>query len=86
MTREMTRHDDQIIAMLLGDAPASPALEAWLRSPAGRRELTAYRQALGAFTRLYGAIRVPRPRPTAYYCVISSPIGNSTSSPVRARR
>jgi len=75
MTREMTRHDDQIIAMLLGDAPASPALEAWLRSPAGRRELTAYRQALGAFTRLYGAIRVPRPRPTAYYCVISSPIG-----------
>ena len=33
MTREMTRHDDQIIAMLLGDAPASPALEAWLRVP-----------------------------------------------------
>src|SRR5262249_25569701 len=26
-------------------------------------------------TRIYGAIRAPRPRPTAYYCAISSPIG-----------
>jgi methylated-DNA-[protein]-cysteine S-methyltransferase len=75
MTRELTRSDDQIIAMLLGDAPASPALNAWLRSPAGRHELAAYRRALGAFTRIYGAIRAPRPRPTAYYCAISSPIG-----------
>jgi len=75
MTREPTRHDDQIIAMLLGDAPPSPALDVWLRSPAGRRELAAYRRALGTFTRVYGAIRAPRPRPTAYYCAISSPVG-----------
>src|SRR5262249_42570986 len=57
------------------DAPASPALDTWLRSPAGRRELAAYRRALGTFTRVYGAIRAPRPRPAAYYCAISRPIG-----------
>ena len=37
---------DALIAMLLGDAPASPALARWLETDVGRRELVAYRRTL----------------------------------------
>ena len=64
---------DALIAMLLGDAPASPALERWLATDAGRRELAAYRRTLAAFERVAGS-------PTTggrqvYYCAVPSPIG-----------
>ena len=68
----MTTRDDALIAMLLGDAPASPALERWLRTAEGRHELAAYRRTLGALGRLYGG---ERSRPAIYYCTTRTPIG-----------
>ena len=55
----------------IGDAPASPALERWLATPAGQRELIAYRRTFGALDRLYKET----PRPVAYYCAVATPIG-----------
>jgi len=70
----MTTRDEQLIALVLGDAPAPPELARWLATDAGRRELAAYRAALEAFEALH-ADR-PRPaRPVIYYCTMASPIG-----------
>jgi methylated-DNA-[protein]-cysteine S-methyltransferase len=67
----MTKRDDALIAMLLGDRPASPLLERWLRTPRGGRELAAYRRTLSALDRLYG-----RDTPAhVYYCALDTPIG-----------
>ena len=67
--------DEQLIATLLGDAEASPALARWLETPEGRREARAYRRTLGALGRLYGDVRAPERRRTIYYCAIRTPIG-----------
>jgi methylated-DNA-[protein]-cysteine S-methyltransferase len=67
----MAKHTDALIAMLLGDAPAPPALERWLETAEGKRELAAYRRTLGALDRLYKDV----PRPVAYYCAVATPIG-----------
>jgi methylated-DNA-[protein]-cysteine S-methyltransferase len=67
----MAKHTDALIAMLLDDAPATPALERWLDTADGKRELAAYRRTLGALDRLYAA----EPRPVAYYCAVTTPIG-----------
>jgi len=70
----MTTRDEQLIALVLGDAPASPELARWLATDGGRRELAAYRAALEAFEALHAAR--PRPaRPVIYYCTMPSPIG-----------
>jgi methylated-DNA-[protein]-cysteine S-methyltransferase len=69
------KHDDALIAMLLGDASVSATLERWLATETGGRELAAYRQALGALARLYGEVRAPQPRARLYYCTIATPIG-----------
>jgi methylated-DNA-[protein]-cysteine S-methyltransferase len=69
----MTTRDEQLIALVLGDAPAPPELARWLATDAGRRELAAYRAALAAFEALH-ADR-PRPEPVIYYCTMASPIG-----------
>ena len=69
----MTKHEQAVIAMLLGDAPAPPELARWLETERGRRELAAYRRTLAALDRAYqqpGAGRAP-----VYYCAIPSPIG-----------
>src|SRR5262249_18353004 len=66
--------DEQLIALVLGDAPAPPELARWLATDAGRRELAAYRAALEAFE----ALHADRPRPARrviYYCTMASPIG-----------
>jgi methylated-DNA-[protein]-cysteine S-methyltransferase len=68
----MKKHDDALIAMLLGEAPASPELARWLATDTGRRELAAYRQVLDALQALYGAAR---PRRAVYYCAVPTPIG-----------
>jgi len=71
-----TRHD-ALVAMLLGDAPASPALARWLATDAGRRELAAYRRTLVALDHVAGdapATRRASGRPV-YYCAVPSPIG-----------
>ena len=70
----MTRHDDELIALLLGDRRHSPALGRWLGTLEGRRELRAYRQTLEALQQLYGDAGAA-PRRTVYYCAISTPIG-----------
>jgi methylated-DNA-[protein]-cysteine S-methyltransferase len=61
-----------LIAMLLGDAPASPALTSWLATPDGRRELAAYRRTLARVDRAFGEAPAARP---VYYCALASPIG-----------
>jgi methylated-DNA-[protein]-cysteine S-methyltransferase len=74
---------DALVAMLLGDAPASPALARWLATDAGRRELAAYRRTLAALDRVVGDTPAKRPADEAsraggrpvYYCALPSPIG-----------
>ena len=68
----MTKHDERVIALLLGDAPPSPTLARWLAGASGRRELAAYGRVLAALDRLYGR---PTVRPMVHYCAIPSPIG-----------
>ena len=70
----MKKHDD-LIAMLLGDARPSPALERWLETDEGQHELAAYREALDGLTRLYGEDRTGTPPRTVYYCSLPTPIG-----------
>ena len=50
----MTGHEDELIALLLGDRRRSPALARWLGTLAGRRELRAYRRSLDTLQQLYG--------------------------------
>jgi methylated-DNA-[protein]-cysteine S-methyltransferase len=68
----MTKHAHDLIAMVLGDAPAGRSAARWLATDPGRRELAAYEAALAALDALY---RRPEARPHAYYCGLSTPIG-----------
>ena len=70
----MTRHDDELIALLLGDRRRSAALGRWLGTLEGRRELAAYRRTLEALEALYGDAAAA-PRRTIYYCALPTPIG-----------
>src|SRR5437870_7171143 len=70
----MTGHEDDLIALLLGDRRRSPALVRWLGTLAGRRELRAYRRTLDALQQLYGNASAA-PRRIIYYCAIPTPIG-----------
>lgn len=69
----MNKYEDQLIAVLLGDAAAAPEVERWLQTEAGRRELTAYQQTLDALERVYG--ETPAPRPVVHYAALETPIG-----------
>jgi len=70
----MKKHDD-LIAVLLGDARSSPALERWLDTDEGRREREAYRRALDGLGRLYGEVTTGPARRPVYYCSLPTPIG-----------
>ena len=70
----MTRHDDELIALLLGDRRRSAALGRWLGTLEGRRELAAYRRTLEVLEALYGDAGAA-PRRTIYYCPLPTPIG-----------
>jgi len=70
----MTTHEDELIALLLGDRRRSPALTRWLGTLEGRRELRAYRRTLDALRQLYGDAGAA-PRRIIYYCAIPTPIG-----------
>src|SRR3989441_8814991 len=70
----MTTHDDELIALLLGDRRRSPALMRWLGTLEGRRELRAYRRTLDALQQMYGDAGAA-PRRIIYYCAIPTPIG-----------
>jgi methylated-DNA-[protein]-cysteine S-methyltransferase len=69
----MTKHDDDLIAMVLGDRPPSPALERWLGTRAGRRELAAYRRVVTALDTLHAD--APATGATAYVTHLATPIG-----------
>jgi methylated-DNA-[protein]-cysteine S-methyltransferase len=64
---------DTLIAMLLGDAPPTPALRRWLTTSTGRRELAAYRRVLAGLEALHR--HVEPSRAVAYYCSLPTPIG-----------
>ena len=70
----MITHDDELIALLLGDRRRSRALGRWLGTLEGRRELAAYRRTLEALEALYGDAAAA-PRRTIYYCALPTPIG-----------
>ena len=70
----MITHDDELIALLLGDRRRSAALGRWLGTLEGRRELAAYRRTLEALAALYGDAAAA-PRRTIYYCALPTPIG-----------
>ena len=70
----MITHDDELIALLLGDRRRSAALGRWLGTLEGRRELAAYRRTLEALEALYGDAAAA-PRRTIYYCALPTPIG-----------
>ena len=69
----MTKLDDELIATVLGDRPPSPALEHWLATGAGRRELAAYRRVLERLDMLHG--EVPASASTAYMTHLATPVG-----------
>ena len=69
----MITHDDELIALLLGDRRRSAALGRRLGTLEGRRELAAYRRTLGALEGLYGD--AGDARHTIYYCALPTPIG-----------
>jgi methylated-DNA-[protein]-cysteine S-methyltransferase len=64
----MTRDDDALLAMLLGDTPATPAVRRGLAGDEGRRS----RRALAALDALYGDVRA---RPMVYWNWLDAPIG-----------
>jgi len=70
----MITHDDELIALLLGDRRRSAALGRWLGTLEGRRELAAYRRTLEVLEALYGDAGAA-PRRTIYYCPLPTPIG-----------
>lgn len=69
----MITPDDRLIALLLGDAPPTPALRRWLATPAGRRERRAYARVLRTLDALYGP--ATSGRGTAWYAALPTPIG-----------
>jgi methylated-DNA-[protein]-cysteine S-methyltransferase len=69
----MSKHEHELIAMLLGDAAPSPPLERWLATAEGARALAAYRRTLGDLERLYRG--TPAPRPAAFWTSLATPIG-----------
>ncbi len=71
----MSTHENGLIAVLLGDGAAAPALRRWLGTEAGRRERAAYRRVLGALERLYGRARASKSPGVVYYCDLATPIG-----------
>jgi methylated-DNA-[protein]-cysteine S-methyltransferase len=71
----MKPHDDELIAMLIGEAAPSVDLQRWLDSDRGQRELAKYRRALSGLQRLYGNVAVAMAPRAAYYDSITTPIG-----------
>jgi len=70
-----TKRDDELIAIVLGDARPSAELERRLNTDEGRRELGAYRRALGMLNTLYGDEAVSRSKRAVYYTSLRTPVG-----------
>ena len=69
------RHDDELIAMALGDALPSLQIKRWLETDAGRREWEAYRRVLGMLSDLYGDAAVAKSTNVVHYTSMRTPVG-----------
>jgi len=67
--------DDELIAIVLGDAEPLPHMRRWLNTDEGRREWKAYREALGMLDSLYRDVPASRPRRAAHYTTMRTPVG-----------
>ena len=71
----MEKRDDELIAMVLGDAAPSPEMKRWLETKEGQRELAAYRKAVSTLSELYEHVHLAEPKPVVYYAALITPIG-----------
>ncbi|MGH2594324.1 MAG: methylated-DNA--[protein]-cysteine S-methyltransferase [Anaerolineae bacterium] len=69
------KRDDELIAIVLGDAEPSPRMRRWLNTDEGRRESKAYRKALGMLDSLYRDAPALRPKRAAHYTTMRTPVG-----------
>jgi methylated-DNA-[protein]-cysteine S-methyltransferase len=69
----MKKRDEELIALVMGDAEPSPQLQRWLETAEGQRELEAYRSTLTMLETAYG--RVPQPKRVVYYTALRTPVG-----------
>lgn len=69
------KRDDEMIAVVLGDATPSPRMKRWLKTEEGQRELEAYRRTLSMLDEAYAEIPAAKPRRVVYYTSLRSPIG-----------
>ena len=74
--KTMTTSDRALIAYALGDAPATPTLQSWLATSAGKRALARTRHALRALDRWGSATeRETRAGAPLYYGRLATPLG-----------
>jgi methylated-DNA-[protein]-cysteine S-methyltransferase len=73
----VTRRERELIAAILGDAPAGATLARWLGTEAGRREQDAYARTLAALRALHGprAVGPAATVPAVSWDAIATPIG-----------
>jgi methylated-DNA-[protein]-cysteine S-methyltransferase len=71
----MKKRDDELIAIVLGDAGPSPQMKRWLGTEEGRRELEAYRRTLGMLNSVYGEVAVSQRRRVVHYTSMRAPVG-----------
>jgi methylated-DNA-[protein]-cysteine S-methyltransferase len=71
----MQRRTEELIAVVLGDAQPSRALQQWLATDEGRREQAAYRETLSRLNQLYGEVKVLPSIERVYYTAMRTPVG-----------
>ena len=69
----MKNREDELIAALLGDNPASAEMRQWMETETGRRETDEYRRTLGALDRFYRKTNVVSAKAVIHYCSVATP-------------
>ena len=67
--------NDELIAIALGDADASPQAQGWLNTDEGRHEMNSYHQVLNMLDTLYGDVSAQTTRRVVYYAPVRTPVG-----------
>ncbi len=73
--KDTKMRDEELIAVALGDADASPQTQRWLNTDEGRRELDSYHRVLNMLDTLYGGASAQTPRRVVYYAPVRTPVG-----------
>ena len=73
--KDTKMRDDDLIAVALGDADASPQAQGWLNTDEGRHEMNSYHQVLNMLDTLYGDVSAQTTRRVVYYAPVSTPVG-----------